>query len=43
MPVVSGDSQSALPQAQAAELAKDPSDIEQVGGREHMLFDNVQA
>ena len=43
MPVESADSQSALPHAQAAELAADPSDTEQVGGREHMLLGNVQA
>ena len=42
MPVEPADWQSTLPQAQAAELAKDPSDAEQVGAREHMLLDNVQ-
>ena len=42
MPVESADWQSTLPQAQAPELAKDPSDAEQVGAREHMLLDNVQ-
>ena len=43
MPVVAALSQSTLPHAQAAELAEDPPDAEQVGGREHMLLDNVQA
>ena len=43
IPVESADWQSTLPHAQAAELAEDPSDAEQVGGREHMLLDNVQA
>ena len=43
MPVVPAVSQSALPHAQAAELAADPSDTEQVGAREHMLLGNVQA
>ena len=43
MPVVMGDSQSTLPHAQAAELADDPSDTEQLGGRKHLLLDNVQA
>ena len=42
MPVESADWQSTLPQAHAPELAKDPSDAEQVGAREHMLLDNVQ-
>ena len=37
MPVVAGDSQSTMPQAQASELATDPSDTEQLGGREQVL------
>ena len=41
MPVVLADSQSTLPQAQAAELAEDPSDTEQLGGREQVLEDFV--
>ena len=41
MPVVSGDSQSTLPQAQDSELAEEPSDTEQVGGREQVLDDFV--
>ena len=41
MPVVLGDSQSTLPQAQAAGLAADPSDTEQLGGREQVLEDFV--
>ena len=41
MPVVLADSQSTLPQAQAAELAADPSDTEQVWGREQVLVDFV--
>ena len=43
IPVESADWQSTLPHAQAAELAEDPPGAEQVGGREHMLLDNVQA
>ena len=43
MPVESADWQSTLPHAQAAGLAADPSDTAQVGGREHMLLDTVQA
>ena len=42
MPVVAGDSQSALPQEQASELAADPSVTSQVGGREHTLLDESQ-
>ena len=41
MPVVAGVSQSTLPQAQASELAADPSDTEQLGGREQVLEDFV--
>ena len=41
MPLESTDSQSALPHAQAAGLAEDPSDAEQVGGREQALDDIV--
>ena len=42
MPVLPGDSQSTLPQAQASELAADPSVSEQVNGREHKLLDELQ-
>ena len=41
MPVVLADSQSTLPQAQASELAADPSDTEQVGGREQVWLEAV--
>ena len=41
MPVESADWQSTLPHAQAAELAEEPSDTEQVGGREQVLDDFV--
>ena len=41
MPVEPADSQSALPHAQAAGLAEDLSDTEQVGGREQVLDDFV--
>ena len=43
MPVLPGDSQSTLPQAQASELAADPSVSEQFDGREHTLLDESQA
>ena len=42
MPVESADLQSTLPHAQAAELAEDPSDTGQVGGREHVLREAIQ-
>ena len=38
MPVVLADSQSTLPQAQASELATDPSDTEQVGILRHWFL-----
>ena len=38
MPVVLGDSQSTLPQAQAAGLAADPSDTEQEGILRHWFL-----
>ena len=38
MPVVSEDSQSALPQAQATELAEEPSDTAQVGILRHWFL-----
>ena len=41
MPVVLADSQSTLPQAQASELATDPSFTEQIRGREQVLVDFV--
>ena len=42
MPVLPGDSQSTLPQAQASELAKDAFVTAQVDGREHTLLDELQ-
>ena len=42
MPVVSGDSQSALPQAQAAELAEDPSDTVHGACLLHLFSDSLQ-
>ena len=41
MPVESADWQSTLPHAHSAELAEDPSDTEQSGGREQVLDDFV--
>ena len=38
MPVVLGDSQSTLPQAQAAGLAEDPSETEQAPIARHRLL-----